>query len=49
MDSYLTKILFCIGCFISGASSWVMLERFEKVPAMCLVDAELYDAKAVKK
>jgi len=49
LDSYFKTTFFAVGCMLIGASTWIALERFEKVPAMCLIDSQTYDRFAKQK
>ncbi len=49
MENSIKGFFFGLGLILIGASGWIALERFEKVPAMCIVDGQLYDQIAKRK
>lgn len=49
MDNYLKSICLTVGVFFMGSAAWITLERFEKVPAMCVIDQHTYDSFAKQK
>lgn len=49
MDGYIKNLFFSIGLILIGASGWIALERFEKVPPMCLIDSKAYDQLATRR
>lgn len=49
MEGTIKGFFFGLGLMLIGASGWIALERFEAVPAMCIVDTSLYDQVAKRK
>jgi hypothetical protein len=43
-----TALIIAASCFMAGASSVILLERFDKIPAACVISQEAYDYLATQ-